>query len=90
MRGQADLILKDDTFYLCVVVDVSEADEIRSVDALGVDLGIVNLAVDSDGETHSGDAVRKTRGKVAKLRSALQSCGTRSAKKHLQKLAGKD
>ena len=65
-----------------------ESDELKAVDTLGVDFGIVNLTVDSDDETHSGEVVRKVRGKAAKLRSALQSCGTRSAKKHLKKLAG--
>lgn len=90
VRGQADLILKNGTLYLCVAVEVPEADEIKAVDTLGVDLGIVNIAADSDGETHSGEAVLKSRGKMAKLRSGLQSCGTRSAKKHLKKLSGKE
>jgi IS605 OrfB family transposase len=90
VRGQADLILKNGVFYLCVSVEVEEAEEIKPVDVLGVDLGIVNLAVDSDGETHSGEAVLKTRGRMTKLRSGLQSCGTRSAKRHLKNLAGKE
>ena len=90
VHGQADLILRNGKFYLCVAVEVQEEDAITPIDALGVDLGIVNLAVDSDGETHSGDKVLKVRDRTAKLCSGLQSCGTKSAKKHLKKLSGKE
>ncbi len=90
VRCQADLILQNGVFYLCVIVEVPEADEIKPLDALGVDLGIVNIAVDSDGEVHSGEAICKTRKRNAKLCSTLQSCGSRSAKKHLKKLSGKE
>ncbi|MBI0584838.1 MAG: transposase [Methanomassiliicoccus sp.] len=90
IRGQADLIFKNRVFYLCVAVEVPESETIEPIDALGVDLGIVNLAVDSDGGTRSGVEACKFRGRVAKLRSGLQSCGTRSAKRHLKKLSGKE
>ena len=90
VRGQADLLFRDGTFYLCVVVDVPEADDIKPVGVLGVDMGMVNITVDSDGDVHSGDEVRSAKGKMAKLRSALQSCGTPSARKHLRKLSGKE
>lgn len=90
VRGQTDLILKDGVFYLCVAVKVLEAEEIKAVDVLGVDIGIVNLAVDSDGGIYSGDKAQKNRGRMTKLRSCLQSCGTKSAKRHLKKLTGKE
>ena len=32
-----------------------------TTDFIGVDFGVVNLAVDSDGETHLGDDVERTR-----------------------------
>jgi IS605 OrfB family transposase len=86
IRGQADLILLDNIFYLCAVVEVPDAEPVRVKGVLGIDLGIVNLAVDSDGETHSGAQVERVRGKTAKLRTALQSCGSPSAKRHLMRL----
>jgi len=89
IRGQADLILVKGVFYLCVVVEVSEASPYDPVDVLGVDLGIKNLAVDSDGEIHSGEQIQKTRTKSDSLKSRLQSVGTKSAKKHLKKLSRK-
>lgn len=90
IRGQADLILRDGIFYLAVVVEVPEPTKIDTVDVLGIDLGIVNLATDSDGKTFSGKQVDKVREKNAELRANLQSAGTKSAKRHLKKLSGRE
>jgi putative transposase len=57
---------------------------------LGVDLGIVNLATTSDGDTHSGEAVEKVRQRYSKHRSSLQKKGTKSAKRRLKKIAGNE
>ncbi len=90
IRGQADLILRNGIFYLAVVVEAPEPSRFDPVVALGVDLGIVNLATDSEGETFSGKQVDKVRERYAKLRATLQSAGTRSAKRHLVKLSGRE
>jgi len=58
--------------------------------SLGVDLGIKNLATDSDGNHYSGTLVEATRQRYAKLRADLQRCGSRSAKRHLKKLSGRE
>jgi IS605 OrfB family transposase len=89
IRGQADLIINKGIFYLCVVVDVPEESLYDPVDVLGVDLGIKNLAVDSDGEIHSGEHINDIRIKSNTLKSRLQSVGTKSATRHLRKLSGK-
>jgi putative transposase len=57
---------------------------------LGVDLGIAQLATDSDGNQYSGADIEAARVRVAKLRAALQSKGTKSAKRHLKRLADKE
>lgn len=72
IRGQVDLIYRNGSFYLAVVVDVSEPPTGESRDWLGVDLGIVNIAADSDGATHSGGQVNGLRKRHVKLRSKLQ------------------
>ncbi len=51
MKGQADLLYRGATFYLAVTLDVAEPPPDTPQDTLGVDLGIVNLATDSEGET---------------------------------------
>jgi IS605 OrfB family transposase len=89
IRGQADLILVKKIFYLCVVVEVSEESPYDPKGVLGVDLGIKNLAVDSDGEVHSGEQTTNTRKQLDSLKSRLQSKGTKSAKRHLKKLSGR-
>ncbi len=57
---------------------------------LGVDLGITNLATDSTGESFSGAQVKATRNRYHKRRQTLQRVGTRSAKRRLKKLSGKE
>ena len=68
IRGQADLLDREGPFYLAVVVDVLEPPPFQPDDGIGVDLGIVNLAADSDGKTYSGGQVNGLRKHHAKLR----------------------
>jgi putative transposase len=90
IRGQADLIYRDGQFYLAVVVDVPEPPPLQPDDWLGVDLGIVNIAADSDGETYSGGHLNSLRKRHAKLRQRLQQTGTKSAKRLLKKRRRKE
>lgn len=90
VRGQADLVLKKGAFYLAVVVEAPEPSKQDAVGTLGVDLGIVNIAVDSDGVTFSGKEINETRERHSKLRANLQRAGTKSAKRHLKKLSGNE
>jgi IS605 OrfB family transposase len=89
IRGQSDLILNKGVFYLGVVVNVQEVPAYDPVDVLGVDLGVKNIAVDSDGEIHSSKQLRDIRNRSDSLKARLQSAGTKSAKRHLRKLSGK-
>ena len=89
-RGQVDLLYKNGNFYLIPVVDVPEPPEKINKGSLGIDLGVVNLAVDSMGEIYSGREVDSKRVKIDKLKSALQKKGTKSAKRFLKKLSGKE
>jgi len=85
-HGQADLVLVDGVFYLLVVIETPTAPPIQPKGFIGVDLGIVQIATDSDGESFSGDTVENTRLRYHELRKALQSNGSRSARKHLQRI----
>jgi IS605 OrfB family transposase len=89
IRGQADLILVKNVFYLCVVVEAPVASPYDPVDVIGVDLGIKNLAVDTDGEIHSSRQIQEIRKRSDSLKARLQHCGTKSAKRHLKKLSGR-
>lgn len=89
-RGEADLILRKGKFFLFVTVDIPDTEETKVLDWLGVDLGIANLAVDSDGEFHTGADVEAVRQRYAGHRQRLQAKGTPSAKRRLKKIAGKE
>src|SRR2546426_6794875 len=90
IKGQADLLYRNGTFSLVVTLDVPTPTPGTSDGTLGVDLGMVNLATDSEGETFSGEAVEKTRQRHHALRQRLQKRGTKSAKRHLKQLSGKE
>ena len=90
VRGQCDLVRKHKIFYLMVSVDVQEQPVIEPKNIIGVDMGIVNISVDSTGKYYSGEKVKEVREHNSDLRSRLQSAGTKSAKRHLKKLSGKE
>ena len=90
IRGQADLILVDGIFYLMLAVELPDGSPIDTTDFLGVDLGIKNIAADSDGDTYSGGEVNGLRHRHARLRAKLQAKGTKSAKRLLKKRRRKE
>lgn len=90
-KGQSDLVLrKDGKWFLLVTVDVPDGTPIPATDFLGVDLGIVNIATDSDGTTHCGAAVEAVRRKHNLQRKRLQKRGTKGARKKLRRVAAKE
>ena len=90
IKGQADLILTDNTFYLLLVINFPEQTPIETQEFIGIDLGIANIAVDSLGQQYSGSKLNNLRKRNLKLRKKLQSKGTKSAKKLLKKRRHKE
>jgi len=89
-QGESDLVYRDGVFYLFATVNYEEPPEGPVEDVLGVDLGIVNIAVDSDGERHSGRHVNSLRHRHRRLRSRLKRLYTRSAKRLFKKRRRKE
>lgn len=89
-RGESDLCLIDGTFYLFTTCDIDEPEPSDVDEFLGVDFGIKNIAADGDGNTYSGSHVNNLRNRHAKLRSKLQSKGTKSARRLLKKRKRKE
>ena len=85
-KGQADLVYRKGEFYLLVSVETEELPPIDPQGYIGVDLGIVEIASDSTGESFSGEVIDDKRVRFTKLRKGLQSCGSKSAKRHLKKI----
>lgn len=88
-KGEVDLCLVRGKWILAATCDIPETDEFQAEDWLGVDLGIVSLAVDSDGNVYTGADVERKRQHIQNRRRGLQKCGTKGAKRRLRKLAGK-
>lgn len=88
-QGESDLVYRNGDFFLFATVNREEPPPDETKGWLGVDLGIVNLLTDSDGVVYSGDAVERNRRIHAHRRRNLQHNGSRSAKRKLRKIAGK-
>jgi putative transposase len=87
--GETDLVFRKGNFYLLAVCEVPEPTPADVDSVLGVDFGIVSLATDSDGESYSGEKVEAKREWYANRRATLQKVDTRSAKRKLKKMSGK-
>ncbi|EQD54515.1 IS605 OrfB family transposase, partial [mine drainage metagenome] len=91
LRGGADLVYRDGAFYLALVVESHDAPRYEPRGGvLGVDLGVVNLATDSDGTVYTSEGVDRRRVRSDRLRARLQSAGTKSAKRHLRSLGQRE
>ena len=89
-QGESDLSVFRGRFFLYATCEVEEPDPIETTGALGVDLGVKNIAVDADGEIHSASYINNVRYRHRRLRAKLQAKGTRSAKRKLMRLSGKE
>jgi putative transposase len=90
LRGECDLVYRKGDFYLFQCCDIDEPTPKEIDDFLGVDFGIANIAVDSDGDIHQGKTVKGVRYRHRQLRRKLQAKGTKSARRRLKKLSGKE
>ena len=90
IKGQCDLIYRDGTWLLLATVEFPEKPPVQVTRFLGVDLGIANIATDSDGTQYSGKPVDRVRRKHNLQRTRLGHRNTKGAKKKLKRIAGKE
>jgi IS605 OrfB family transposase len=86
VRG-ADLVWRNGVYYLHITKSreaVSEGEPDGRT--LGVDLGIVNLATDSDGEHFTGKIIHLIRSRYHLRRQRLQKINTKNAKRRLRQM----
>jgi putative transposase len=89
-KGQSDLVYRDGELYLFVTVDGPDGSPIDPIDFIGVDLGIANIATDSDGDRHSGKDVERIRKKHNLQRRRLQRKNTKGSKKKIRRMRDKE
>lgn len=90
IKGEADLVYKKGKFYLFQTVDVPEEDIQDVEEFIGVDMGLIEIAALSNGKTFNSKKLNDYREKRQKVRSSLQSKGTKGCKKVLKRLSGRE
>jgi len=85
----ADLIHRKGKWYLYVCVDVPDVPFVDKDAAVGVDLGVTRPAVTSDNRFHGKKHWREVVKRTFRLTRKLQLNGSKSAKHHLRRLAGR-
>lgn len=81
---------KDGLFYIHIQTKDEPPEPIKATDVKGVDLGRTDLAVSSDGEKFTGEGVKNKRDEFAKVRASIQKKGTKSSKRLLKRLSGRE
>jgi putative transposase len=86
----ADLMERSGRWFLHITVSLPQPATSDNGSAVGVDLGITHPAVTSDarflGKKHWREVIKRH----VRLKRKLQSNGSKSAKRHLRRLAGRD
>jgi IS605 OrfB family transposase len=76
-------------WWLHIVMETDTPKAEPTTQVVGVDLGIATPAVDSNGNKYGADHWKQVEDRTFELRRRLQSKGTKSAKRHLKKLTGR-
>jgi hypothetical protein len=88
--GECDLVHRDGMWFLYASVEVAEPSVYEPDGFLGVDMGIANIAYDSDGTGHAGATLNSYRRRQQRLRRRLQEKATMSAKRLLRRRRRKE
>jgi putative transposase len=89
IRGEADLILQGNTFYLLQTVEVEAMPPYATTKYLGVDQGMVHIAYDSDGIAYDSPLVEKRRLQYEVRRTGLKQKKTKNSRRALKKMGKK-
>lgn len=89
-KGEADLYHSKGNFFLLQTVDVPEHSTEDTQEFLGCDFGLKDVVYMSDNTHVSADEIKRVKSKYAKVRKRVQSKGTRSCKRLLKRLSGRE
>ena len=87
---EAELVWKNNCWYFNLVLELPDVDPIPHGGIFAIDVGENNLATTSKGTIHGGGELRHKRDKFLSRRKKLQSNGSRSAKRCLKRISGKE
>ncbi len=77
-------------YYINIVVEIPTQPKGKTPKVLGVDLGRRDVATTSTGKSWNGEKLRETRNKFVRVRASIQSKRTKSSKRLLRRLSGKE
>ena len=83
-QGQVDLVYQNGKFYLLCTLDIPSQEKYDAKGVIGIDLGVKNIAVTSQGDVFSGEHIEKKRKQYHSHRQRLQKRGTRSARRRIK------
>lgn len=92
-QGETDLVFIDGEFYLhttCNIENPKPEDFKDTIDIIGVDQGIVNIATLSNGQSFASNQLLSVRCRYRRIRRKLQKKRTTSAKRLLKKRRKKE
>ena len=89
-RCSADLFVGKNKVFMNIVFSKEIADPELTGNVVGIDRGIRKIAVTSENQFFGGGQVKRVSKRYEKIRSVLQSCGSKSAERHLQKISKKE
>lgn len=90
IKGEADLVYKKGKFFIMQTVEVPDEDIKDVEEFIGIDMGLIDIATTSNGDFFNSKQLQEYREKRQKVRSSIQSKGTKGAKKLLKRLSGKE
>jgi len=76
--------------FIDIIVETQTPAKRNIKKIIGIDRGIYNPAVTSDNQFFNSKKLREVKGRYKHLKGCLQRAGTRSAKRHLQRLTGRE
>lgn len=77
-------------YYINICVDLPTNPTGKTPKVIGVDLGRRDIATTSNGDSWSGKQIQNTRDQYSKVRANVQSKRTRSSRKLLRRLSGRE
>jgi putative transposase len=89
-QREAELTQRGKKWFFNLVLELPDVAPLTEGQIMAVDLGENNLATTSNGTIHGGGTLRDKRDKFLAYRRRLQSNGSRSAKRHLKRISGRE
>lgn len=77
-------------YYINICIDLPTEPTGKTPKVIGVDLGRRDIATTSTGNSWSGEKIQATRERFSKVRANVQSKGTRSSRRLMRRLSGRE